>query len=422
MADRRSSTLGAALLIALSLALSACGTQGRESTAAAHPSLAASTKATTFDGRVVYEAAPTRARSYPAGVRAVRQPLSPAGYEEAELDLEGGGQLTYSLGGRHLVPNAPWAQTIRIRPGRPFLVNGRRYSLPSADRKLAILVLPLARGIVWAALDPAPLSQPVLQSGSGFVPNPASLKGSTPIFYTPYGKGGSLVQGAQVIARVPWRWQALNGPVAATAWAGWLPAASIRPASSAQVQAHLLRYARTPAPNPKMVSNVIERQSLPGFPTLFLQQVGPVQPDKVPCVAYPMQFDRTQGGFVLEVRLIDPNYGMAGGMGEAAYYWSEARGMWTPLTQLAGYQTLDGFIDVGRNAVYWQQPVPEGNGDGTELGLVQQQFDPATGEISPVFTGDFIYGESFVDGAAWVHATPISAKAWRWTEYSPPGT
>ncbi len=375
---------------------------------------------TTFNGRVIYQTIPVSARAYAPGLHALTKLVTPAGVEESSASLggSGGGVISFSLGGAPDV-NAAWGKPIALKTGTPFAVNGHRYQVPAKDRGAGILVLPLAHGIVWATPSLKPLTQPVLYTGQTFKPNPASLQGTTPIFYTPYGKGGSLTAGAQLIARVPWRWPALNGPVAASAWTGWLPRANVQLPSSVAVQAHLLHYARATGPNMKIVSNIVERKTMPGFPSLFLRQVGLDQSGKAPCVATVSQFDRTRGGFVLEIRLIDPNYGMSAGMVEAAYYWSEVQGTWTPLTQLSGYQTLDGFLNVGRDAVYWEQPLPEGNGNGTQLGLAQMRFNPSTGRIASVWAGGFIYGESFVDGATWVYATPQSATHTRWTEYTP---
>jgi hypothetical protein len=329
--------------------------------------------------------------------------------------LLSGGEIAYSLGGRKIGPKGKWLSPIWLKAKEPFTVNGRRYLVPAQYRGFPILVLPLAHGIVWAAQDPKPLGQPIL-TGTGSPPSAPPLEGYTPVFYTRYGKGGSLAIGAKTIARVPWSWPGLGGPVAASAWASWLPKGSVVSPSSATVHAHLLTYSQS-MPQ-KITSNVIEK--VPWYPTILLRRVGLDHSGKRPCVAYVSQLDRTEGGFVLEVRLIDPNYGMASGMVEAAYYWSEARGTWTPLTQLYAAQDLMSFVDVGRDAVYWQQPLPQPTTGQDVFGLVQARFDPATLAISPVFAGDYIYGSSFVDGETWVHEAPSGRNSVTWTAYTPP--
>lgn len=370
---------------------------------------------TTFAGQAVWFQG---GRRYRAGLHAVDQVTVPLALEQVLVGWGGAAALLkFSSGKTHAAPGVAWEKTIRVGDLHSFTVNGRLYTVPPADVGEATFVLPIAAGIVWgvhrAKTPPAP---PVSYGGGLSHVSAQEFQGSTEIYYTPYtAKGGPLTKGARAIADVPDAFTSLNGPFAASAWTGWLPPASVLPAEGARVVAHVVHYSKAQ----RIVSDALHTQSVPGWPTLFLRQVGTVQPGKMPCVVTGLQLDRTVGGIVLQVQLWDANHGMSAGMSEADYYWSQASARWTPLAQLYGVQALVSFMDVGSRAVYWQEALPlPGATDGGVI-LAQMRFDPKTRAMTPVWAGGFLYAQTFVDGSAWVHDEPSRSGKAQWSANAP---
>jgi hypothetical protein len=384
---------------------------GRFAPAALVVVLAASASAaslgTVVDGRVVWQ---DTHRAYRPGLETLSTVTPPGAVEWSTPTEAGWVRILYGPGTGSIPADGRWAREIRLSTRRPFTVNGQTYRVPARYAGQSILLLPIDGGIVWAVEDSRRLqAPPFIDTGSRIELNPAAVRGETPVFFTPYtGRGGSLATGARIIAEVPHRWAALNGPVAASAWTGWLPGRVVRWPTVVSVVAHTVMGHR----------DLIERTRLADWPTLFLTRVDSLQPKLQPCVASVAALVRTAGGFVLSVRLADPNDGFNAGMTEADYYWSERGGTWTPLTQLYQVQTLVSFVDAGSRAVYWQEVLPA-LPDGS-LHLVQMRFDPVRGDIRPVWLGQFIDGPTFVDGATWVAGIPTDRPGTlRWIAYTP---
>lgn len=386
-------------LLSLGLLLTGCGAAQSGSPAANRGSAAPARRVvTTFDGHAIWF---TGDRSYQSGLKRLRVVTSPWSYESVALNQYGPDSLWYAARSGRLPKSGTWSASLRFGELHSFTVNGQRYQVPKAYAGMDIAVLPLQHGIVWLGTPPsgpANMVGPVLGTKNL---NQAAFAGATQIYYTPYlPKGGSLLQGREAIASLPHRWTGLDGPVAASAWTGWLPKGSVRAPLSVSEKAHELAYSRAE----RLTGNRAVGTSLPGYPSLFLQQVGTLQAGKQPVIAWVQGLARTAGGFVLGVQFWDVNYGLdASGLGAADYYWSEAAGTWTPLTQIFMDQDIESFIDVGSRAVYWQQALAVPPGDGSRLDLVQLRFNPAADTIAPIWAGDYIYGQTFVDGASWIH-------------------
>ncbi len=353
---------------------------------------------TSFDGHAIWFSG---GRQYPEGLRRVRQVRAPWSYEAVQLNQFGPASLIYAATSGKLPQDGSWGAGIRLGKLRAFSVNGRSYVVPKALTGMDIAVLPLARGMVWLATPahgPENMVGPALGTKTL---NPQALQGFTAIYYTPYlSKGGSLLDGRETIAVLPHRWTGLDGPVAASAWAGWLPQDRVRPPGTASAAAHRLSF----DPSQRVSADRVATKSLPGYPTIFLHDVPELQAGQHALVAWIGQMTRTAGGFELDVRFFDTNYGLdASQLASAEYYWSETKGVWTPLTQIFADQDIESFVDVGSQAVYWQQALAVPPGDGSRLDLVQMAFYPGTDTIAPVWAGNYIYGRTFVDGRSWVH-------------------
>ena len=381
-------------LAVIGLFLAACGTTppARSAAKLARPAL------TTFDGHAIWYAG---ARSHRRGLAWLQHVTSPWSYESLELNQYGPGRLLYAASSGPLPKNGDWGAGIKLGKLRSFTVNGIRYTVPAAFAGMDMAVLPLAQGMVWLATPQAGPENMVGPTLGTKNLNPAALAGATEIYYTPYlAKGGSLLRGRQTIAALPHSWTGFDGPVAASAWAGWLRPAEVRAPRSVTTAAHELSYGS----GQRLSGNQVVRTALPGYPSLFLHQVPSLQAGGHAIVAWVQKMTRTAGGFVLQVQFFDTNDGLdADGLLWADYYWSESQASWTPLTQIFGQQDILSFVDVGSRAVYWQQALAGPPGDGSRLDLVQMRFDPATDQTAPIWAGGYIYGQTFVDGSSWVH-------------------
>ena len=381
----------AALVLGLGLALTGCGT-------VPHGTAPPRRATTTFDGHAVWFSGQ---RSYRHGLHPLHAAASPWTYEAVELQPYGPATVVYAARSGRPHEVGSWSSPLKLGRLRSFTVDGERYAVPKAYAGMDIAVLPIAHGLVWLALPargPAAFTGGVL--GEPRL-NPSGLQGATPIYYTPYlPRGGSLLQGRETIASLPHRWFGLDAPVAASAWTGWLPAADLQAPGTVSAAAHALTYDKSQ----HLTGDRTVRTNLPGYPSLFLRQVGRLQAGQHPLIAWVERMTRTAGGFVLEVQFWDTNFGIdASGLLWADYYWSETSGRWTPLTQIFGQQDLMSFVDVGSRAVYWQQALGVPPGNGSHLDLVQMRFDPESASIAPVWAGGYIYGQTFTDGRSWIH-------------------
>ncbi len=380
------------LIAAATIVLASCGQ------AAPPRSPAPRRMVTSFDGHAIWFSG---GREYRKGLHRVRQVRAPWSYEAVQMNQFGPASLIYAARFGRVSQDGFWGAGMPFGKLRTFSVNGRRYAVPKAYVGMDIAVLPLAGGMVWLATPthgPENMVGPELGTKTL---NPKATQGSTAIYYTPYRtKGGSLLDGRETIAVLPHRWTGLDGPVAASAWAGWLPKDRVRPPGTASAAAHQLSFDA----GQRVIANRVDTKSLPGYPTIFLHDVPRLQAGQHALVAWIGQMTRTAGGFELEVRFFDTNDGLdASGLASADYYWSETKGVWTPLTQIFADQDIESFVDAGSQAVYWQQALAGSQGDGSRLDLIQMRFDPETDTIAPVWAGGYIYGRTFVDGRSWVH-------------------
>jgi len=293
-----------------------------------------------------------------------------------------------------------------------------KYSLPGQYEGPAVLLLPVDKGIVWIPTDQkARLAHPYHVVNGRFAPDQKALAGDTVIFYTPYSKQDtSLASGAVAIGRVPHAWTGDDGPVAASAWAGWLPEGAVTMPRWKDIAARQIRF----TPDGEVESVTAYGGNLPEHPGLFDQRVKSVESSPYPLITSIQEIVRTHGGFVLVVGLVPAQGGENSGLSQTVYYWSEETRKWTPLTQLWCYQDLPGFVTAaGSGAVYWEQPLPAGDGKGNLLDVVQMYFDPASGTIRSVWLGDWFYKLDFADGRSWALENP--GLSWDWTVYTPAG-
>lgn len=167
--------------------------------------------------------------------------------------------------------------------------------------------------------------------------------------------------------------------------------------------------------------------SAPGWQTLQTRSMSEKSYYSSPhYAAFVQNLTRTYGGFVLDVRLLDATQsGRNSGLLDATYYWSEQTKKWTPLSQIYGVQTLNGFVQTGSNGVYWKQPSPVGDGSGSQLDVTEMYFDPSTLTTRSVWLGNWFDGPGIVDGDSWVTALPNSMMSHpvltpeKWTVYTP---
>jgi hypothetical protein len=382
-------------LLGLSLLVQLCGSAAQ----AALPSRRATT---TFAGHAIWFSGQ---RTYRPGLQRLQEVSSPWTYESVQLEQYGPSTLTYAKSAGRLSPDGNGLSFIRLDGLSSFTVNGERYSVPRAYAHWHIALLPLQDGVVWLVTPRQGPQNFVVPGAESDKPSlsAAGLHGATRIYYTPYlPNGGSLLHGRRTIAVLPHRWSGLDAPVAASAWTGWLPSGEVQVARSVVLLAHELSYGKME----RLVGNRTVSSAPPGYPGLFLRRVGGLAPGQHPLIAWVGRMMRTATGFVLEVHFADENYGVgSSGLGAAEYFWSEASRKWTPLTQLFLDETIASFIDVGSGEVYWQHALVPPSG-GSRLDLVQMSFDPKTLSIEPIWAGGYVYAQSFVDGATWVHDMP----------------
>jgi hypothetical protein len=386
---------------------------GSVTAAAAGPS-----GSTTVNGRVIWE---TVASPYGPGLRTVRHPV-PAGINFEAVQGRRGTlvfQRTAPSNGTHR-RSQPF-QWIRwtLSAAKPLAINGHVYWVPRRDRRMTVLVLPLATGIVWAVETPGwPGASPFQQRDGRFAVRPSLLRGSVPVYYTPYSRhGGSLADRARLIADVPHRWMGRDGPVVASAWSAWLPRGHVRPAHVRGMTIHTLVFG--PAPASPIRQDRVSHAAPPAWPTLGARRVGSLGPRSTPLAATVAALVRTKGGFVLTLAIMDPNHGLNAGLDGAAYYWSESQDQWTPLVQVYGVQTLPNLFAVGTTALYWQLALPVAHGPSGSVHVVQVRFTPGTDTIGPVWVGNLAVGPTWVDGDSWIVGTPSDGRRPTWIVYTP---
>lgn len=362
-----------------------------------------------FDSRTMWT---TAVHKYPKTLSTMIHPVAPIAYESsADSPLRTGSiALTVSVGKGKITRNEYGFYNVFktvVFPRGELKVDGTVYTVPTQYKNDEILALPLADGVVWSAQKPAPS---LLQKSAG--------QGEDSVYYTPYRKqGGSLANHAREIASVPHDWKGSVTAVLTTAWSSWIPVQDVRPAKVASSTVYQIEFAGSQQEAVKSVT------ALPGTPSLWpdldVHQVPDKAANKATAVAEITGFTRTAGGMVMDVlvRLQDgSNYGES-----ATYYWSEATGKWTPLTQLLTVQTLSAYDAVGSQAVYWEQPLGLDGG----FGVAQMHYNPATNVINSLWLGNWVYRDSYVDGASWVNVLASDSPSGpkqnpkKWTVYTP---
>ena len=297
-------------------------------------------------------------------------------------------------------------------------VRGIRYAIPAQYHSQFLLVLPLETGIVWIPVDHLDGGQPQPGNAQVFAfHHPLTY----PIYVTPYRTtSGSLLDGVHIIATLPQKWLGDAQARAATAWTGWLSQGSIArahlgPFTSEAMLFHVSRSGYESVATVRSLGN-----GIPGWPDYFDATVERMAPHQTPLAAWPGSITRTQGGFVLNVSLRWAPSGANAGITGANYYYSMRTGKWTPLNQMYMVQTLTGTMDVGSQAVFWQQPLGT---RGDLLAVPQLWFDPGTDSIQSVWLGNWVNGPSYVDGGTLLFQSMSGGwpPASTWMTYSPPG-
>ena len=141
-----------------------------------------------------------------SGLTTIKTPPVPLAYEVSVFVPGSRGSVLNVASGAARAIGATGApdgtRQVDIRDGL-FRVNGATYTLPKPLAHGPVLVLPLAGGIVWTG-----------GVGPAMLPVKQALRGSTPIYYTPYRlHGGSLSAGARRIAVVPRGFAIADGPL-----------------------------------------------------------------------------------------------------------------------------------------------------------------------------------------------------------------
>lgn len=338
---------------------------------------------------------------YGAGLTTRKTVLSPAALEETTAPRTGGALITVAGPQEPLTTHTTWTREIRFR-GPRLLINGMSYLIPGPYRRHGIFLLPLNHGIVWAP------------SSSG----PITAAGYTPIFYTPYrARGGSLAVHAHTIASLPHAWRGFNGPTAATAWTGWLPAHAIAPARVG----HLTGEYAVFAGNTK-IRNTALTASPSLWPALLDRRLArPAYTGRPHNAAAIASLTRTNGGMVLQAAFRPVGRpGANAGLTSASYYWSETTYQWTPIAQDYTVQTVPSWTSVGSDGVYGEESLPYQKG----LAVVQTAFSPATLSLHAIWLGQWFTGAAVVAGNAWLtvlpHAQSVGSKPPKsWTIYTP---
>lgn len=357
---------------------------------------------------------------YTAGLVEIRHPFAPIDYEMSEPS-NAVASIDVSQGTGSLDTSVSWIRRIAFQTST-FEIDGVHYTVPRQYEGMSILLLPLEHGVIWIPQDRHSLNEGVLGfSNNHWFPKKQALVGHTGIFYTPYLQhDGSLSTGVVQIGRLPHAWTGTDGPVVASAWTGWLPNQALLEPKRNHIVVRQITFKN---PVKSTIGSIkTYTAQLPGYPTAFDWRVRRIQSDFYQLIASVSQISRTKDGFVLLVGLVDPNHGVNGGLSSAAYYWSETRRTWTPLTQLYFEETLTSHIDVGADAVYWEQPLGTGDGSGKLLDNAEMYFDPDTNTIQSVWLGNWFYGGSTVDGKSWVTKLadqPVRGARVRWTVYTP---
>ncbi len=262
--------------------------------------------------------------------------------------------------------------------------------------------MPLSHGIVWAP------------AFSGRIP----ATGYTPIFYTPYRtRGVSLAVHAHTIASLPHAWRGLDGPTAATAWTGWLPAHAI---AAARVGTLTGEYAVFSGNTEIRHTALTESPSL--WPALLDRRLArPAYDGRPHDAAAIASLTRTGGGMVLQVEFRPlAHSGVNAGLTSASYYWSEATHKWTPISQDYTVQTVPSWTSIGSDGVYGEESLPYKKG----LTVVQTAFNPTTLSLHAIWMGQWFTGASVVEGNAWLtvlpQEQPVGSKPPKsWTIYTP---
>lgn len=301
----------------------------------------------------------------------------------------------------------------------PFItVHGIHYAIPAQYRGQFLLVLPLRTGIVWIPVNRANGGQPRFGDAQVFAfRHPLTY----PIYVTPYRTtGGSLLDGAHLIATLPQKWLGAAQARGATAWTGWLPQGAVARAHLGALTSEAMTFHDSKGGYESVATVRPLGGRIPVWPGYFAGTVGHIGPHQTPLVAWPWSITRTQGGFVLNVSLRWAPSGANAGMTGANYYYSMRTGKWTPLNQVYMVQTLTGTQDVGSQAVFWQQPLGT---RGNQTAIPQLWFDPETDSIQSVWIGNWVNGPSYIDGGTLLFQSKSSGRkpSSTWMTYSPPG-
>lgn len=351
---------------------------------------------------------------YPKGVTVMPRSPMPMAYERSIWPTSGIAQLQVSSTSlRTIAPyqGQTWTRTITFK-GPTIRINGTQYTVPVQYQGSKLFVLPVDNGIVWSPSHG--LTRNLLHVAK-------DMHGSTPLYFTPYrSDGGSLSNGAVLIANIPHRWKGYDGPVVASAWAGWLPKGSV---ARAIVKGPIIvRQPKLKAGSDQIQGWTPHTRAFDAkWPMLFSRNVPENRGGKADYFADVGSLTRTADGFILMVNFADAittnsharNSGMTGQ--GAYYYWSDKTHKWTPLTQLYMVQTLTSRFDTGSEAAYWEE--------NAGMDIAQIRFDPATNTIKSVWLGNWFYGPSLVNGKSWlVTVGPIPSGPEHpgvWTVYTP---
>ncbi len=155
---------------------------------------------------------------YRPGLITVKSPKVPQAYEISSILPQyahnGVPELLVSSHSGTVTSGSTWTKTVSFS-SQALQINGVNYTIPKEYWNMQLLVLPISQGIVWSPTTSQTISGQSLHQ---------ALKGNTTIYYTPYHLSeSSLAKGARVIAQPPHQWRGFDGPVTASAWAGWLP-------------------------------------------------------------------------------------------------------------------------------------------------------------------------------------------------------
>ena|GEM_PF-2311489 len=351
---------------------------------------------------------------YNSGLSTVPVPSAPSAFEQSirPTDTKTVAEILVSKGYGDVTSPSSWTQQIQFT-GTELQINGQTYTVPPQYAHEQLFVLPVDGGIVWAPIGKIPDDR--MQPRK-------DLQGESPIFYTPYAAtGGLLSTHMTTIATVPHNWLGPDGPVIASAWTGWLPQSQVAMPKVVSESANDLNFDKS-----DNISSVQTVTALPDWPTFFLQNLAKASYYKnAHYAAYIQSLTRTKGGFVMNLGFMDATKsGRNAGMTGAAYYWSEQTGKWTPLNQTYTVQTIPAWTDTGSDGVYWIQNSPI-SGPGNPLAVAEMYFNPATLKTTPIWMGDWFYGESVVDGNSWAvvlssdEPSTAGEQVKQWTVYTP---